>query len=106
MFVYSVVRAAKATNKVQGGFEPPSLDSKSRVLTVTPLDQSKDFKCGRLCIGAAQTNTPTPMGFEPMRAKPIGFRVQLLNHSDTVSNGYSHTITAITNKRTAIEIEK
>ena len=25
------------------------------------------------------------MGFEPMRAKPIGFRVQLLNHSDTVS---------------------
>ena len=29
--------------------------------------------------------TPTPMGFEPMRAKPIGFRVQLLNHSDTVS---------------------
>ena len=31
----------------------------------------------------------TPMGFEPMRAKPIGFRVQLLNHSDTVSTEYT-----------------
>ena len=27
----------------------------------------------------------TPRGFEPLRAEPIGFLVQLLNHSDTVS---------------------
>ena len=27
------------TQKVLGGFEPPSLDSESRVLTVTPQDQ-------------------------------------------------------------------
>ena len=25
------------------------------------------------------------IGFEPMREKPIGFRVQLLNHSDTAA---------------------
>ena len=29
----------KNYKKLQGGFEPPSLDSKSRVLTVTPLEQ-------------------------------------------------------------------
>ncbi len=28
--------------KVLGGFEPPSLDSESRVLTVTPLDLLQD----------------------------------------------------------------
>ena len=28
----------KIKKKFQGGFEPPSLDSKSRVLTVTPYD--------------------------------------------------------------------
>ena len=44
MFVFGVVSAAKATNKVQGGFEPPSLDSKSRVLTVTPLDHAGCIK--------------------------------------------------------------
>ena len=30
----------------------------------------------------------TARGFEPLRAKPIGFLVQLLNHSDTVSFNY------------------
>ncbi len=33
---------------------------------------------------ATKSNT-TPRGFEPLRAEPIGFLVQLLNHSDTVS---------------------
>ena len=33
---------------------------------------------------------PTPMGFEPMRAEPNGFRVHLLNRSDTVSCGVSN----------------
>lgn len=28
---------------------------------------------------------PLRIGFEPMREKPIGFRVQLLNHSDTAA---------------------
>jgi hypothetical protein len=27
----------------------------------------------------------TLIGIEPMRAEPIGFQVQLLNHSDTMS---------------------
>ena len=32
----------------------------------------------------------TPRGFEPLRAEPNGFRVHLLNHSDTVStNGHA-----------------
>ena len=31
----------------------------------------------------------TPVGFEPTRAEPNGFRVHLLNHSDTVSSGVS-----------------
>jgi hypothetical protein len=35
-----------------------------------------------------ETNS-TPMGFEPMRAEPIGFQVQLLNLSDTVSHVFS-----------------
>ena len=46
--------------KLQGGFEPPSLDSKSRVLTVTPLellsfsekkkkDKRRLFFCGGKC---------------------------------------------------------
>ena len=35
------------------------------------------------------TTKTTPRGFEPLRAKPIGFLVQLLNHSDTVSNVYT-----------------
>ena len=34
---------------------------------------------------AANTNKPTPRGFEPLRAEPNGFRVHLLNRSDTVS---------------------
>ena len=29
--------------------------------------------------------SPTPRGFEPLRAEPNGFLVHLLNHSDTVS---------------------
>ena len=37
--LFLVLCAAREKKKVQGGFEPPSLDSKSRVLTVTPLDQ-------------------------------------------------------------------
>ena len=39
----------------------------------------------RTRLGGSSNKKTTPMGFEPMRAKPIGFRVQLLNHSDTVS---------------------
>ena len=31
------------------------------------------------------TNASTPRGFEPLRAEPNGFRVHLLNRSDTVS---------------------
>ena len=30
-------------------------------------------------------HSPTPKGFEPLRAEPNGFLVHLLNHSDTVS---------------------
>ena len=30
-------------------------------------------------------STATPRGFEPLRAEPNGFRVHLLNRSDTVS---------------------
>lgn len=33
--------------------------------------------------------TPTPRGFEPLRAEPNGFLVHLLNHSDTVSTRLS-----------------
>ena len=33
----------------------------------------------------ANTNKTTPRGFEPLRAEPNGFRVHLLNRSDTVS---------------------
>ena len=32
----------------------------------------------------------TPRGFEPLRAEPNGFRVHLLNHSDTVSLQFPH----------------
>jgi hypothetical protein len=38
--------------------------------------------CGFPFGGATQT---TPRGFEPLRAEPNGFRVHLLNRSDTVS---------------------
>ena len=34
---------------------------------------------------ASKQKKTTPRGFEPLRAEPIGFLVQLLNHSDTVS---------------------
>ena len=34
---------------------------------------------------ATSTNKTTPRGFEPLRAEPNGFRVHLLNRSDTVS---------------------
>jgi hypothetical protein len=33
-----------------------------------------------------QSESPTPRGFEPLRAEPNGFLVHLLNHSDTVSH--------------------
>ena len=33
-----LLRLSPHGKKLQGGFEPPSLDSKSRVLTVTPLE--------------------------------------------------------------------
>ena len=32
-----------------------------------------------------QQRNATPRGFEPLRAEPNGFRVHLLNRSDTVS---------------------
>ena len=35
--------------------------------------------------GNVAVNT-TPRGLEPLRAEPNGFRVHLLNHSDTVSS--------------------
>ena len=34
-------------------------------------------------------NRTTAAGFEPARAEPIGFQVQLLNHSDTLSHRFS-----------------
>ena len=36
-------------------------------------------------IEVAKKKYPLRTGFEPVRAKPIGFRVQLLNHSDTAA---------------------
>ena len=50
--------------------------------------------CGRSSMGAAwitrktgyvHVGKATPRGFEPLRAEPNGFRVHLLNRSDTVS---------------------
>ena len=43
------------------------------------LEYSFGFTAGR------NKNRTTATGFEPARAKPIGFQNQLLNHSDTLS---------------------
>ena len=37
--VVAIVGGREKSKKVLGGFEPPSLDSESRVLTVTPQDR-------------------------------------------------------------------
>ena len=37
-------RMRTVAKKLQGGFEPPSLDSKSRVLTVTPLELAEKLR--------------------------------------------------------------
>ena len=41
--------------------------------------------CEELSLALAHTGIPTPKGFEPLRAEPNGFRVHLLNRSDTLS---------------------
>ena len=38
--------SAEVGVKASRGFEPRSLDSESRVLTVTPRGQMRDFMCG------------------------------------------------------------
>ena len=42
--------------------------------------------CALACADRSADNVEaTPRGFEPLRAEPNGFRVHLLNRSDTVS---------------------
>ena len=38
------------------------------------------------CHSQSRQINSTPRGFKPLRAEPIGFRVQLLSRSDTVSS--------------------
>ena len=57
------------TREVLPRFELGSLDSKSRVLTITPQNREH----------------ATRMGFEPTRAEPNGLAVHRLNHSATSS---------------------
>ena len=38
------------------------------------------------CHSQSRQINSTPRGFEPLRAEPIGFRVELLSRSDTVSS--------------------
>ena len=38
------------------------------------------------CHSQSRQTNSTPRGFEPLRAEPVGFRVQLLSRSDTVSS--------------------
>ena len=58
--------ATKRGRKVLGGFEPPSLDSESRVLTVTPQDHNGSSRIShRNRRRNLRTQTLDLSGFEP-----------------------------------------
>ena len=52
-------------------------------------EQQQQYSISKICIITSHLDTKqkksTLTGFEPARAKPSGFQVHLLNHSDTVS---------------------
>ena len=58
--------------------------------TITPCARHRfphrRFACCMLGSPPGGATQATPRGFEPLRAEPNGFRVHLLNRSDTVSS--------------------
>ena len=77
--------------KVLGGFEPPSLDSESRVLTVTPQDLGCTTSTILRVILDDHDITPdemkmTAVGFEPTRIAPPELESGALDRSAKLSS--------------------
>ena len=71
---------------------PPSPDSQPscaarHAFTTSVVSAPRDNTIGTHALYSVAAKT-TPRGFEPLRAEPNGFRVHLLNRSDTLSYGY------------------
>ena len=65
---------------------PPQKKSVAAAGMLSPTELLAQAELSEACHSQSRQINSTPRGFEPLRAEPIGFRVQLLSRSDTVSS--------------------
>jgi hypothetical protein len=76
-------QSATAGGSCSNGRAPLSMRGTHHWRSADPTRFTYNFKPP--AYRATKVKETTPRGFEPLRAKPSGFLVHLLNHSDTVS---------------------